>query len=54
MTSNGDAMASDEDVQAFCDLLQTMKDSMLATRDLVKSLREKCVPNTNPALPLPG
>ncbi|PIL30553.1 hypothetical protein GSI_07253 [Ganoderma sinense ZZ0214-1] len=32
---------SDEDVQAFCDLLDQMRVSMSAARDIVKSLREK-------------
>ena len=35
---------SDEDVQAFCDLLDQMKVSMSSARDIIKSLREKYVP----------
>ncbi|KAH9857625.1 hypothetical protein C2E23DRAFT_865421 [Lenzites betulinus] len=36
-----DGSISDENIQAFCELLNQMKVSMAATRDTVKSLREK-------------
>ncbi len=32
---------NEENVQAFCDLLDQMKVSMSAARDIVKTLREK-------------
>ena len=34
---------SDENVKAFCDVLDQMRVSMSSARDLVKTLREKCV-----------
>ncbi|KAI0781363.1 hypothetical protein BD413DRAFT_608521 [Trametes elegans] len=39
-----DGGISDENVKAFCELLDQMRVSMAATRDTVKSLREKYVP----------
>ena len=36
-------MPTEENVQAFCELVDQMKGSMVAARDIVKSLREKYV-----------
>lgn len=40
-TSTSDGAISDENVRAFCDLLDQMRVSMASTKDTVKSLREK-------------
>ncbi|KAI0831721.1 hypothetical protein BC628DRAFT_1311290 [Trametes gibbosa] len=40
-TLSADGDVSDENIRAFCELLDQMKVSMAATRDTVKSLREK-------------
>ena len=42
-TQNAGTPLAEENVQAFCELLDQMRVSMSATRDIVKSLREKCV-----------
>ena len=42
-TQEAASTLSSEDVQTFCELLDQMKGSMAAARDIVKSLREKYV-----------